>query len=218
MPAYAYSMGWELRRRPSKQNAGMDFVVFSEALESLSREEFAALRADCQRESSPDFYACPGIEFTDSSGLRWLFWGENVRYPEASMLDKEGRVFYWGRYSAYCDRNPSMCINYSQMRKLGKAQFLWWYFRTPVAVYQRGKLQEETLSEYLLALSDIRGMAPIIYSGIYSPQALAEEAQISGVNRVFGGIDQARLFLAAKNSIICDWDTSEGPEITQWTV
>jgi len=216
--AYSDGQGSVAEFCQAAKEAKMDFVVFSEALEKLSSEKFAALRKDCQRESTAEFYACPGIEFSDSSGLRWVFWGENVRYPEKSMLDNDGRVFYWGRYAAWCDRNPSLCINYSQINKLGKAQFLWWYFRTPVAVYQRGKLQEETLPEYLLALSDIRGMAPIIYNGIYSPQVLAEEARISGVNRVYGGIDQAKLFLSSKNIYHCGLGyTSEGPEIVQWS-
>lgn len=197
--------------------AGLDFVVFSEALEKLTAAEFAELRAACQRESSADFYACPGLEFTDSMGLRWVFWGENVRYPEASMLDGEGRVFYWGNYAAYCDRNPSMCINFEHLRTLGKAQFCWWYFRTPVAVYRRGALAEETFSEYLLALSDIRGMAPVIYSGIYAPERLAAEAAESGVNRVYGGLDQARLYLSSKNIYNSALGyTSSGPVISQW--
>ncbi|HEY3418276.1 MAG TPA: hypothetical protein VGM23_15470, partial [Armatimonadota bacterium] len=48
--------------------AELSFIVFADPLEQLSPEKLKALKADCAASSTADFYACPGIEFTDGVG------------------------------------------------------------------------------------------------------------------------------------------------------
>ena len=66
--------------------AGLSFIVFNDPLEKLTETKLDQLRADCAAASkTADFYACPGIEFTDGIGNRWTMWGEKVRLPDAFL-------------------------------------------------------------------------------------------------------------------------------------
>ena len=68
--------------------AGLSFIVFNDPLEGLTSERLARLKADCAAVSKDDdFYACPGIEFTDGVGNRWAFWGENVVFPQKTFQE-----------------------------------------------------------------------------------------------------------------------------------
>ena len=76
--------------------AGLSFIVFTEPLELLSPKKLKKLIADCKDASNNKFYACPGVEFTDSAGNRWIVWGERVRWPVDTF--KKGKYTYkqWG--------------------------------------------------------------------------------------------------------------------------
>jgi len=65
------------------QKAGLSFIIFNDPLEKLTAQTLAKLKADCAaiNDRSQDFYACPGIEFTDGIGNRRAFWGESIIFP-----------------------------------------------------------------------------------------------------------------------------------------
>ena len=53
--------------------AGLSFIIFTDPLENLTPEDFARLKADCTAASQDGrFLACPGYEFTDGTGNRWV--------------------------------------------------------------------------------------------------------------------------------------------------
>ena len=141
------------------RRAGLDFIAFTEALEKLTPEKYAQLQRECRAVSDDRFYACPGIEFPTSTGLRWAFWGEAVQYPQNHVMRSDGAtVHWWGQYAAECDRRPSALLNYDRLRQIGDPANLWWYFRIPLQVYRRGALEADHFPEYLFALADIRGI------------------------------------------------------------
>lgn len=200
------------------RRAGLDFIAFTESLEQLTPEKYAQLQRDCQAVSDEYFYACPGIEFPTSTGLRWAFWGEAVQFPQKHVMSPDGKTVHgWGAYAAECDRRPSALLNYDTLHQLGDPANLWWYFRIPLQVFRKGKLQADHLSEYLFALEDIRGIGAMVYSGIYDPKKLAEETALTGVNRIYGPLGQAKDWLNSKNVYDADKSyVSQGPLILLW--
>ena len=77
------------------KEAGLSFIVFADPLEKLTAEKLDKLKQDCANVSDDAFYACPGIEFTDGSGIRWTMWGEKVIFPEASFVNGKYTYTQW---------------------------------------------------------------------------------------------------------------------------
>ena len=73
--------------------AGLNFLIFCDPLENLTEEKLAALREDCQNNSTEDFYCCPGVEYVDSSGLEWGLWHDKVEFPDPQPFTKDGRTY-----------------------------------------------------------------------------------------------------------------------------
>lgn len=200
------------------RKAGYRFLAFTESLEKLTPEKYAALKKACAAVSDPDFYACPGIEFSEANGLRWAFWGEDVIFPEDHIFNgPRDKVNWWGLYAASCNRRPSALLNYDRLHELGDASNLWWYFRIPVKVCRNGQVLARNLREYLFALNDVRGQGNIVFNGIYSPARLAKEAAACGWNFVYGNVENAKEWLNTKNTFDCGRGyASEGPSISLW--
>ncbi len=200
------------------RRAGLDFIAFTESFEKLTPERYEQLKRECKEVSDAQFYACPGIEFPTSTGLRWAFWGEAVRFPAKHVLSPDGKtVHWWGQYAAECDRRPSALLNYDRLHQLGDPCNLWWYFRIPLLVYRNGKLQADNVAEYLFALDDIRGIGAMTYGGIDTPEKLSEETVSSVRNVVYGPLEKARDWLNTKNTHEANTGyVSQGPRIRLW--
>ncbi len=200
------------------RRADLDFIVFTESLEKLTPEKYEQLKRECKEVSDAGFYACPGIEFPTSTGLRWAFWGEAVRFPGKHVMSPDGKtVHWWGQYAAECDRRPSALLNYDRLHQLGDPCNLWWYFRIPLLVYRNGKFQADNVSEYLFALDDVRGIGATAYSRICDPGKLPEETASSARNVVYGSLDNAKDWLNTKNTYEATMGyVSQGPRILLW--
>ena len=72
--------------------AGLSFVVFNEALEKMTPEKLDRLKAECRQASTADFYACPGVEFSDDLANRWAIWSERVVFPQSSFQRAYGET------------------------------------------------------------------------------------------------------------------------------
>ncbi len=72
---------------------GLAFVVFLEDFRRLSAADFARLKADCARLSSPEFAAVPGFAIDDEVGNHYFYFGATFPYPEAKFLSPDGKVF-----------------------------------------------------------------------------------------------------------------------------
>ena len=200
------------------RKAGLQFIVFTESLEKLTAGSYAKLKNDCKKYSTEELYVCPGIEFSDVSGLRWAFWGEDILYPKPDVLNADKtRVEWWGLYAASCNRRPSAVLNYDLLHKIGDPSNLWWYFRVPVKVRRKGQGGKADLKEYLFTLQDLREMGCFVFNGIYAPENLADEVRTGGCNVVSGNVAKAKNWLNTKNIFDCnDGYFSEGPLVLQW--
>lgn len=79
----------------SAKSEGLSFIVFADPLEKLMPQKLRAPKKDCERVSDSSFYACPGIVFTDGSGIRWTMWGERVVFPQESFKDGKYTYTQW---------------------------------------------------------------------------------------------------------------------------
>jgi len=174
--------------------AGLAFVVFNESLEKLTPQKLDQLKADCQTACTDDFYACPGVEFSDDLGNRWAIWGERIVFPQAQfnraygetnaqrppLQQWDGAVMHNpGQYWEYCAYAPNMLLTYKNLRARGAHPAnMWWFYRVPPYVYDGDNLVEDQFSEWLYALRDIRHLNPASYTRVRSPAGVAAAAAV----------------------------------------
>ena len=166
--------------------AGLSFIVFADPLAKLTEARLNRLKADCAAASrAGDFYACPGIEFSDGIGNRWVFWGEKVTWPEASFQGQKHtyvqwdgeRVRHYGKFSADCLRPGSALLDYKRLRQSGAhPENLWWFFHYLPFVYEKDRLIADNVDEYLFGLRDLRWAAVASFTRVRRPTDVAAAA------------------------------------------
>lgn len=209
--------------------AGVSVLVFADPLEKLTPETLEKLKADCAEVSKAgDFYACPGIEFTDGIGNRWAFWGEKVVFPDASFMDKNNtfvqwdgkRVNHYGQFANMCQHPGSALLDYNQLRANGAhPENLWWFFHYFPLVYDHGKLSADNFNDYLFGLRDMRWAAVSSFTRITDPAELAQAAGLC-----FTGFNSLPAAKTALNTRCGAWGiarnagqyVSQGPVIAAW--
>lgn len=216
------------------KEAGLKFIVFSDPLEKLTPESLDALKKACAEASKEgDFYASPGIQFTDAAGIRWAIWGNDIIYPDKTFHPKNAKKTYdlWdgerilarGHYMDLCGQPGGAVLSYKQLRE-NKAhpENLWWFWHYFPRVYEDNKLVEDQFEEYLFGLRDLRSVSVVSYTGIDDPSKVAEAARLSHTN--FPDLDSARKALNShfERNIRGPWRPqfymTEGPEILEWNV
>lgn len=213
--------------------AGLSYIVFTDPLELLTEEKFEKLKADCAAASTNDFYACPGVEFTDSLGVRWATWGESVVWPEASFVDKgksfpvwNGKIMYCtGRYEMMCGYAPNAIVDYSTLHKANAHPAnLWWFYRIfPFSYDLTGdKVHEvaDNVGEYLYALRDLRFVSVDPFTRLNSPSQIAMAAKTCIGN--ISDLQTAHSFLNSRTNIAlssaaANQYVTQGPQILQWS-
>jgi hypothetical protein len=170
--------------------AGLSFIVFSDPLELLTEVKLAELKRQCAAASSADFYASPGVEFTDGSGVRWAFLGEKVVWPQETYVQQAGRGTYrlweggamqlFGRYAEQCNYPPSAVLSYRQLRERGAVpENLWWFNNVFPYVHEDGRLVADNLADWFFALRDLRLVSPLTFDRIRSPGQVAGSARVA---------------------------------------
>ncbi|MCG2659246.1 MAG: hypothetical protein L6437_03240 [Kiritimatiellae bacterium] len=208
---------------------GLSFLVFADPLEKLTPATLEKLKADCAEASKAgDFYACPGVEFSDGIGTRWAFWGEKIVWPEASF--KSGKfshvqwdgqkVNHYGKYAVACQFPGSAVLDYKQLRANGAhPENLWWFWHYLPFVYEKDRLIADNVQEYLFGLRDMRWAAVAAFTRIRAPGDVAVAA-----GTCFTGMKDIPSAKAALNTrCAAYWAgtsagqyASQGPVIAAW--
>lgn len=215
------------------KEAGLKFIVFSDPLEKLTEETWNALKKACAEASAAgDFYACPGIQFTDAAGIRWALWGESIVYPPKTftlqhtnktypLWDGE-RILARGYYIELTGLPGGGILSYKDLRSnKSHPENLWWFWHYFPRVYENNKLVEDQHGEFLFGLRDMRVASIVSYTGIDSPEKVKAASQYF---TSFPDMDSARKALnswAGKNIYGHPWQpnfyVSEGPRIVKWS-
>ncbi|MCM8785078.1 MAG: hypothetical protein NC899_02365, partial [Candidatus Omnitrophica bacterium] len=207
---------------------GLSFIVFTEPLEFLTPEEFESLKKECQEISDTNFYACPGIEFTDGVGIRWIMLGERIKYPPEKFISKNYEYIQWdgekinhyGQYFYYCGFPQTGIIDYKKLREVGGYPHnLWYFFMYIPYAYDKDKLIADNYNEFLFGLRDLRWNSVISYTKIKSPKDLKVAAEKCVT--IFKNLESVKKSLNARASPY--WfakegqqHVSQGPIILQW--
>ncbi|MBU4365778.1 MAG: hypothetical protein KKF10_01445, partial [Verrucomicrobia bacterium] len=226
--AYTDGKGTVAQYVQAAKDAGLACIVFADPLEKLTPKTLESLKADCAKASKAgDFYACPGIEFTDGIGNRWAFWGEKVVFPDASFqsgkfthVQWDGKkVNHYGQYITACGYVGSALLDYQQLRKNGAhPENLWWFYHYLPLVYDHGKLIADNYNDYLFGLRDMRWAAIASFTRITDPAEVAQAA-----NLCYTGYNSLPNAKAALNTRCACWGiapeqyVSQGPVVVKWT-
>ncbi len=227
--AYTDGKGTVAQYVEAAKAAGVSAIVFADPLEKLTAEKLAKLKADCAEASkSGDFYACPGIEFTDGIGNRWTFWGEKIVFPDASFqfgghtyVQWDGnRVRQYGQFAIMCRFPGSALLDYNQLRQNGAhPENLWWFFHYLPLVYDHGKLIANNFRDYLFGLADLRAAAIASFTRITDPAEVSQAARLCYAS--FNSLPNAKAALNTRTSAegaayTAGQFVSQGPSILSW--
>lgn len=211
------------------KQAGLSFIVFTEPLELLTEEKLTKLKADCAAVSDDDFYACPGVEYTDTLGVRWVRFGQKVVYPQQTLHDKGKDFSVWDGAMMYCIGAYAVMGSYTQngivdYKALRDADAhpanLWWFFRVFPWAYDDNKLIADNVDEYLYALRDLRYIAIDGFTRIRSADQVATAANTCATS--INMMPQVRAILNGRCAISgaaanANQFVTQGPQIYQWS-
>jgi hypothetical protein len=215
--------------------AGASFIVFTDPLELLTPEKLEKLKKDCAdvTAKSLNFYACPGVEFTDGIGVRRALWADRVVFPRKEFQQGSvkrvypqwtgEKVLHFGEYSMQNGFAPNAVIDYKQYRAAGAhPENQWWYWQYFIKSYDGDKLIADNYDEWLAGLRDMRWSNPCSFTRIKS----ADEVK-SALDRCytsFNSIEAAKKTLnthgggaywAASGA---NQYVSQGPQVLLWDV
>ncbi len=210
--------------------AGLAMIVFADPLENLTPETLAKLKADCIAASDESFYACPGVEFTDRTGLRWYLWGDKTEFP-VSSFESNGRtypqwdgsrVLHFGHYASQCAFQGIALVDYSQLAANNlHAENMWWFFHYLPFVYDGGRLAADNLPALFHGLADLRWPSLATLTRIRAPGEVAAAAETCFVG--FNSLATARE--VQNNWVSQTWTSldaglfvSQGPVVETWHV
>ena len=222
--SYTDGQGTVAQYAAAAKAAGLAGIVFADPLERLTPETFARLKADCAEASQGgDFYACPGIEFTEGAGNRWFFWGEKLVWPSATLasgtfthVQWDGRrVNHYGHYNDACGLPGSALLDYRQLRANGShPENLWWFWHYAPLVYDRGELVADNYGEYLFGLRDLRAASLVSFTRIRAPAEVAAAAALCFTG--FRDLAHVRAGLNTRGQGGKGQFVSQGPRVNAW--
>ena len=200
--------------------AGLRFIVFAEPLELLEPEELEELKKECAAASEdPDFVACPGVEYTDVLGNRWVAWGSKVIYPPATFEYRDRSYTLWdgeriwltGRYEDLCGHRPNALLDYGSLERAPADRTnMWWFYRLIPFAYDGGEQIADNFGQWLFSLRDLRWMDLASFTRMRSPSEVPQAAQTCVT--VLRNVAQARKWLDSRCST---YNHAAKPYVTQ---
>ncbi|HEY3418900.1 MAG TPA: hypothetical protein VGM23_18655, partial [Armatimonadota bacterium] len=186
------------------------------------------LKADCAAASTDDFYACPGVEFTDGIGIRYALWGEKVLFPPATYKEDKREYVEWdgkvvhhfGYYEAsVCAYSPVGLLDYQQLRKNGAhPENLWAVYDNFPLVYEKDQLIADNVQGFLSDLRDLRWTAPTSFTRIRTPEDVAVAARtcFTGMNDLTNAKAALNTYGGYNAGRMAGQYVSQGPVVAAW--
>ena len=228
------------------RRAGLQFVVFLDPMEKLSRENLAKLKADCARLSGDDLLLLPGYWMATNAGPRFLSAGSDPVFPDPENLggpggktlmvqpfDKNGRLESSNHWLGNIfrmiggPRQLETIVGYFDFTR-GKAGggFQMWHSRacgaTGVMFYEHGKLVEDLTADYLATNAATMTFAPLSVDLVSSPAEMEAEVK-RGDALVYAAVPKPADVLTGAlrwnhQFEVVPVSVSTGPVIRRWPV
>jgi len=151
------------------QEAGYDFIGFTEDLDQLTEAEFAKLKETCEQASTEEFKAYPGFAYFDESGNSWVTFSNQLRWPEKGWWSQKhkGRLKINNPLSRGCQWPPVIMV-----KAHSNPEKPWHQGNFKVIslfTYEGGKLVDDSL-DYYLRLQRMRyQLAPVAVHIVRTP-------------------------------------------------
>ena len=178
------------------QQAGLDFVIFSEQFDRLTPEVLRRLEDDCRRHSNDKVLLVPGYTVDTNVGNHMFFSGYGLPWPRPECLigpnntllnqqyqDESGK---YGTRSSFLDwilsdhdRYEGQMVGYYNFDdpRAMKMTDLKLCSAAAVLSYRDGKLIDDRRDEYLVSVEGTLPTLPVSYSVVRSPEELIAEAR-----------------------------------------
>ena len=172
---------------------GLNFLVFTDPLAALTPEKLEKLRADCTANSSETFYCCPGVEYTDLSGLEWMTFTDKVSWPKEKPVLRDGR--YYQIFDGKLMRQPryyrgenlyrGALLNNKRIKEVGNfdVNLFWSNMVVPMA-FDVDKVLFDNFPDFLEAGPNVRSTATVSYTRVRKASDLerAKNAAVTCIN------------------------------------
>lgn len=150
---------------------GVDFVVFSEDLKTLTEDNYRKLVEECKAASSANFAAIPGIKYQDVDGNHRIILGEKC-WPSAKRLFPLDKTIF-GPVWLYFDSEAPMQIAYDFSHSNYPAYANVGLNAMGVRSYENGVLFDDAMPCYLDNQHRADCLTPVIVNISKSPQSLS---------------------------------------------
>ncbi|HKP62001.1 MAG TPA: hypothetical protein VJV78_34955 [Polyangiales bacterium] len=224
---------------------GLDFVVFLDRFEALTRDEFATLTKECAEHSSDNLLLLPGFTIDANLGSRFFFFGPQPVWPPDKVLTGGQKQLLYvqeqapdGRFTGYGTGYLDWVLsNYQgpETAQVGIYDFKHsphgvslpdarLYSGAALRFYARGKLVEDLLPDYLAAAQSSSPPTPFALSQVRSAAELARAAKAEALTYVqaasldpaaYNGVFRAGLRWAHQYDAVPVF-VSSGPQIVRW--
>jgi hypothetical protein len=225
--------------------SGLDFVVFLEDFERMSREKLSALAVDCSRSSGPDLLLLPGFSITNNIGNHLFFFSPHPEWPPDSVLTgpQRNRLYMQeqaanGEFTGYGTQFLPWVLgtyaahdgqvgyyNFADSPTGVRLYDARLYSMVGLRYYRQGRLVEDLLDAFLTTAASTIAPAPVGVDEVDSADELAQEAR-SGHAATYG--KAASLDAEARDGLVhtaLRWSNqydampvfvSSGPRILSW--
>lgn len=171
------------------QKAGLNFIVFTDPLELMTPEKIDSLRADCRAVSDDPFYACPGVEHSDASGLRWALFHDRIAFPaKETVFDGvntfqvfDGKVVLQRNgYDGHQNLYRGAIIDYSALDKAGADAVNLVYFNGVIPMaFEVDRPIADNRQAMLRTAANLHRYAPFSFTRVRSAEEVARAAKAS---------------------------------------
>lgn len=198
--AYSSGRGTVADYAAAAREAKLDFVVFFEDFEQLTKEEFEQLKADCVANSDDSLLLLAGFNIMNNIGNHMFFFGPDpVWFPEDKpvltpdrkriyITEEDGRGGFTGYINNTAFLDWVLGAYHVEKGQVGYYNFtgsptgmqmpdLRLYAMAATRYYKDGKLVEDMTDQYLYTAESTIPPAPAAINEVTSPQELITEVR-----------------------------------------
>jgi hypothetical protein len=196
---------------------GLQWLAFTERLESFSPQKWEQLRKICTDASTPDFAVLPGLDYADATGTRYVVFGDFAWPPEKVFSEDKQRIVepcWW--FNIGCVPNGPYDLAHAPLRVWDMSLYDMLPIRTTLA----GKPAEDertTLAAFRYAQGIQDDPLPMAVEMVYDDAQLTAAAgrMCTYITRDAPGnltkFFQDNMYYGSFNLYV-----SDGPVVTDW--
>ncbi len=203
------------------KRAGYAMIAFTENFAALTPTKWDALVADCERQTTADFYCLPGLDIQDPAGNHFILAGVET-LPKKSWLTPDGQRLVQTSYINWLMSGHTVIAHRPLAGPLPYERLKHFQALT-VFTYRGDTLEEDATEAYDWQQQNGSSPHPIVVHEVFSPAGVAVAAR-TGYQQILPSdtIEHAVGYFRAGMGSYYDGPSrhilSEGPVITDFTV